>query len=171
MHFLHQNHLKHQSSASLAFVREIHWWPVVSPHKGPVTRKMFLFNDVIMVCMHWWSSLKVGIIMYLSRLPAWLRLQSSSVHMMTSSNGNIFCVTGPLCREFTSHRWIPLTKATDVELWCFLWSVPSINGWVNNREAGNSRHHHAHYDITVMWEVWGDPLITTTFCISFGHLP
>ena len=29
---------KHQSSASLAFVRGIHWWPVNSPHKGPVTR-------------------------------------------------------------------------------------------------------------------------------------
>ena len=32
---------KHQSSASLAFVRGIHRWPVNSPHKGPVTRKMF----------------------------------------------------------------------------------------------------------------------------------
>ena len=38
---------KHQSSASLAFVREIHRWPVDSPHKGPVTRKIFPFNDVI----------------------------------------------------------------------------------------------------------------------------
>ena len=36
--------------------------------------------------------------------------------MMTSSNGNIFCVTGPLCGEFTGHRWIPLTKASDAEL-------------------------------------------------------
>ena len=40
---------KHQSSASLAFVREIHQWPVDSPHKGPVTRKMFPFDDVIMI--------------------------------------------------------------------------------------------------------------------------
>ena len=39
---------KHQSSASLAFVRGIHWWPVNSPHKGPVTRKMLPFDDVIM---------------------------------------------------------------------------------------------------------------------------
>ena len=39
---------KHQSSASLAFVRGIHRWPVNSPHKGPVTRKMFPFGDVIM---------------------------------------------------------------------------------------------------------------------------
>ena len=42
---------KHQSSASLAFVRGIHRGPVNSPHKGPVTRKMFPFDDVIMfVC-------------------------------------------------------------------------------------------------------------------------
>ena len=38
---------KHQSSASMSFVRGIHWWPVDSPHKGPVTRKMFPFDDVI----------------------------------------------------------------------------------------------------------------------------
>ena len=40
---------KHQSSASLAFVKGIHQWPLNSPHKGPVTRKMFPFDDVIMV--------------------------------------------------------------------------------------------------------------------------
>ena len=38
--------------------------------------------------------------------------------MMTSSNGNIFRVTGPLCGEFTEDRWIPYTKASDAELWC-----------------------------------------------------
>ena len=30
-------------------MRGIHQWPVNSPHKGPVTRKMFLFDDVIML--------------------------------------------------------------------------------------------------------------------------
>ena len=39
---------KHQSSASLAFVRGIHRGPVNSPHKWSVTRKMFPFDDVIM---------------------------------------------------------------------------------------------------------------------------
>ena len=39
---------KHQSSASLAFVRGIHRGPLNSPHKWPVTRKMFPFDDVIM---------------------------------------------------------------------------------------------------------------------------
>ena len=39
---------KHQSSASLAFVRGIHRRPVNSPRKWPVTRKIFPFDDVIM---------------------------------------------------------------------------------------------------------------------------
>ena len=40
---------KHQGSASLAFVRGIHRWPVNSPHKWSATRKMFPFDDVIML--------------------------------------------------------------------------------------------------------------------------
>ena len=47
---------KFQSSASVAFVRGIHQWPVNSPHKWPVTRKMFPFDDVIMfgnALEHW----------------------------------------------------------------------------------------------------------------------
>ena len=44
---------KHQSSASLAFVRGIHQSPVNSPHKWPVMRKIFPFNDIIMKSPHW----------------------------------------------------------------------------------------------------------------------
>ena len=44
--------------------------------------------------------------------------------MMTSSNVNIFRVTGHLYGEFTGPRWIPHTKASDAELWWFLWSAP-----------------------------------------------
>ena len=44
---------KHQSSASLAFVRGIHRWPMNSPRKGPVTRKMFPLDGVI-ICV--WQS-------------------------------------------------------------------------------------------------------------------
>ena len=43
--------------------------------------------------------------------------------MMTSSNGNIFRVSGLLWGESTDHRMIPLTKASDAELWYFLWSA------------------------------------------------
>ena len=69
---------------------------------------------------------------------------------MMSSNGNIFHFTGPLCMEFTGHRWIPLSKASNAELWCFLWSSPWANGWVNNREAGDLRRHCTHYDVILM---------------------
>ena len=58
----------------------------------------------------------------------WIRNpQNTSIvtyRMMTSPNRNIFRVTGPLRGEFTGHRWIPLTKASDAEIWCFLWSMP-----------------------------------------------
>ena len=55
------------------------------------------------------------------------------VFMMTSSNGNMFRVTG-FCAG-TGHRWIPLTQTSDAKLWCFLWS----NGWINNQDAGDLR--------------------------------
>ena len=48
----------------------------------------------------------------------------SDLHMITSSNRNIFRVTGHLCGEFTGSRWIPHTKASDAGLWCLLWSAP-----------------------------------------------
>ena len=49
------DHRKHQSSASLAFVQGIHRWPVNSPHKWPVTREMFPFDDVIISCLFNWG--------------------------------------------------------------------------------------------------------------------
>ena len=70
--YLDTDQIKHQSSASLAFVRGIHRRPVNCPDKWPVTRKMFPFDD------------------------AW------------------------------------------------------INGWVNNREAGDWRRYRAHCDVIVM---------------------
>ena len=54
-------------------------------------------------------------------------LGRKSIHfpfMITSSNRNIFRVTGPLRGGSTGHRWIPLPKASDAELWRFLWSAP-----------------------------------------------
>ena len=53
--------------------------------------------------------------------------------MMTSSNGNIFRVTGPLCGEFTGPRWIPRTNASKRLI-----------------EAGDLRRYLAHYDVNVM---------------------
>ena len=52
---------KHQSSASLAFVRGIHRWSVNSPHKGPNTRKMFPFDDVIMSLSSPWVAVSASV--------------------------------------------------------------------------------------------------------------
>ena len=69
--------------------------------------------------------------------------------MMTSSNGNLFCITGHLCGQFIGDRWIPSTNgqwrgALMSSLIC-TW----INGWVNNGEAGDLKYHRIHHDITV----------------------
>ena len=64
--------------------------------------------------------------------------------MLTSSTGNIFRLTDPLCGKFTDHRWIPLTMASDakfdVSLICALNKRLSkqSRGWP--RTAGNPAH-------------------------------
>ena len=69
--------------------------------------------------------------------------------MLTSSKGNIFRVTGLLCREFTGHRWIPRTKPVTrsfhVSLIC-AWT----DSWANNGDAGDLRRHSVHYNVFVI---------------------
>ena len=57
----------------------------------------------------------------------WTLKHKQLYYMMTSSNGIIFRVTDALYGEFTCHQWIPLTKASGVELWCFFF----ISAWTN----------------------------------------
>ena len=56
-----------------------------------------------------------------------------------------FRVIDHLCGKFTGDWRILRTKASDAELWCFLWSAPWLNGWVINAEAGDLRRHRSHY--------------------------
>ena len=114
---------KHQRSASLAFVRGIHRWPVKSPHKGPVTRKILLFDDVIMEIYIYNYALTI---IFQHRYgvgscnpSSWIYPQTTHVcytdicmavaglathgikaaeTMMTSPNGSLFRVTGPFVR-------------------------------------------------------------------------
>ena len=62
---------------------------------------------------------------------------TSCVVMMTSSNGNIFRVTG---------QWRGALMFSFICVW--------INGCVNNRKAGDLRRYRAHYDVTVMYGIW-----------------
>ena len=104
---------KYQSSASLAFVLGIHRGPVNSPHKGPVTRKMFPFDDVIM-------NIVDGMDTCLERVRASIpiRINSWPLCMMTHQ-----CLTfpallalcagnSPMTSEFPSQR--PVTQNFDV---------------------------------------------------------
>ena len=72
--------------------------------------------------------------------------------MMTLSNGTVFSVTGPLWGEFNGHRWIPLTKACEAEIWCF-YDCTWTNDWANHGDAGSLRRHCAHYDVTVAKDI------------------
>ena len=69
--------------------------------------------------------------------------------IMTSSNGNIFRVTGPLC----GNSPVPVNSPHKGQWhWALMFSLICawINDWVNNREAGDLRRHRGHYDVTVM---------------------
>ena len=80
--------------------------------------------------------------------------------MMTSSNGNIFRVTGPLCGEFTGPRkYVVFQWALMFTLVC-AW----INGWVNNRETGDLIRHRARYEVYTFESFW------YTVDISYQHV-
>ena len=142
-------------------MRGIHRWPVDSPHKGPV----FPCHDVILITDVAYLSAIDPATTAPSREPAMVIVEIRSTiqvrphtrenckdnrDMMTSSNGNIFSVTGHLCGEFTGHRWIPAQRPALMFSLIRTW----MNGRINNREAGDLRRHRAHYDVTIMH--WAD---------------
>ena len=69
--------------------------------------------------------------------------------MMTSSNGNIFRVTGHVCGEFTGPGEFPAQRPVSHNFDA-LFHLRPINCWVNNGEAGDLRRYRAHHDVTVM---------------------
>ena len=79
-----------------------------------------------------------------------VKIMIAPMYMMTSSNGNIFRITGHLCGEFTGHRWISRTKASDAELWRFLWSAPEYTVKQTIVRLHDLRRHRAHYDVIIM---------------------
>ena len=81
-----------------------------------------------------------------------------------------FRVTGSLCGEFTGPRWIPLTKASDAEVFFHLRLTDS---WANNGTAGDLRSYRAHYDVIVIStecaNLWDALYLRTanTYCVTF----
>ena len=105
---------KHQSSASLAYVRGIHRWPVNSPHKGSVTRIMFPFDDVI---MFWWPCVVTWALWRLRSLP----LDRVVNSILTTRNIPKLCMTGSFWGESTGGWWFPLTKGKQCVKRFILW--------------------------------------------------
>ena len=85
------NQRKHQSSASLAFVRGIHLWPLNSPHKGPVTRKLFPFDDVT------W---------HVGNQPGWASLWPCSRSRSIHTNKNRLFLNDSICAKFSLEPFI-----------------------------------------------------------------
>ena len=121
------NQRKHQSPATLAFVRGIHRWPVKSPHKGPVTRKMFPFHDVIMgyvkisfCCSAELKPMENGewtLAVYNYRSCDWFTgvgggISAQSVASMNSSHANRYRYFWIIC-QLSSVRFNPLFS-----IWC-----------------------------------------------------
>ena len=123
--------------------KEMHF-KIMSVKCRPLCTGVDMFNLNIIILSHSGSSFPTMI--------ACCGIESDlQASMMTSSNGNIFRVTGHLCGEFTGQRWIPRSKASGALMFSLIcvW----INDWVNNREAGDLRRYRAHYDVIVMIEV------------------
>ena len=104
---------KHQSSASLAFVRGIHRGPVNSPHKGPVTRKMFPFDDVIidvlMISRHR-THIEIKI------LPKWRHFSFSA------------CILQPymaMCMSGNMHGWFLMSRRIWMQLFTNKYIAPA----------------------------------------------
>ena len=108
-------------------------------------RNLEMMPEISLIHLHWlilaWSRENYTFWYYIS-------LVLLSLIMMTSPNGNIFRVTGSLWGESTGHRWIPLTKASDMELLCFLWSTSEQTVEANNRNP--LKRHRTYHDVTPM---------------------
>ena len=124
----HQGWVTHIWVSTLSH-RWFRWWLVACSVPTPYLNKLWpIINRALGSKWQWNSSQNT----YVSFKKIQLKIApfgSASMYfdrvrmepMMTSSNGNIFRVTGHLCGEFTGPRWIPRTKASDAELWYFPW--------------------------------------------------
>ena len=141
--------------------------PVNSPHKWPVTRKMFPFDGVIM----WWWNL-ILTLSTLIILCVWRSNRPSGFVAQQTSDAIPWCCS-------PRHRNIELCDDDVIKLkhfprhWPFVRGIHRspvnsphkgqwrgalmfplistwISGWVNNRTAGDLGLHHTHYDVTVI---------------------
>ena len=162
---------KHKSSASLAFMRGIHRRPVNSPHKWPVTRKMFPFDDVIMLYQTPANLHNVQSILRYLAWPMHVNWPRRNMHFLLFQSWwrhhmEILSALLALCAGNS--------PAIHKGQWCgvlmFSLICASTNDWVNNRDAGDLRRHHAHYNVTVMSaQTISDPELTINILLPNYH--
>ena len=99
---IHAAQRKHQSSPSLGFVKGIHRCPVNSPHKGPVTRKLFPSEDVIIILFH--LSLVVSVD-YSCRC---IGIRLSVLVRCNILNNVTHALTDLITKSITEYKWRPL---------------------------------------------------------------
>ena len=165
---------KRQSSASLPFVRGIHRWPVNSPHKGLVTRKIFPYGDVIMFlrqrvssCVYFMSPFNSFDILGITSESFLALVSHVRISILVRVNPPI---ANPYIYEYHDDvikwkhfpRYWPFVRgihrspvnSPHKRQWrgavIFSLICARINGWVNNLEAGNLRRYRAHCDVIVM---------------------
>ena len=112
-------------------------------HIGNQFCLFFLFQNILKI----WDLICHGMINWVVTFSLQPCTVGARNYMMTSSNGNIFRVTGHLCGEFTGpHKgqWRGPLMFSLISVW--------INGWENNREAGDLRRYRAHYVVIVMMQ-------------------
>ena len=122
------------------------------PHVGPINLAIrlvcfsgvFPYVLVYSIDYHWFLSC-TAVLLWHGLLPV-----KFSQYKMTSSNGNIFCLTGPLWGESTQSLVNSPHKGQRRGAWIFSFICTWTNRWGSNRDAGDLRCCHAHYDITAM---------------------
>ena len=117
--------IKHQRSASLPFVRAIQRWPLSSPHKGPLTLKMFPFHCVTMGC---WL---VATMQYLVVVKV---LGWNSFHTHFTSPHQKFCSQQSILISYLQYKWHPPSMPVN---WI------TLSSWTDclRCSAHHSRHH------------------------------
>ena len=127
---------KHQSSVSLTFVWGIHRWPVNSPHKRPVS----WYTSVSTVYTH-------GFVVIFDK---W-------THMIDISHDEVIKWKHSLrYRSFVRGIHLSPVNSQHKRPWCgtIFFDLRLNKRWADNPDAGDLRHHRAHYDVTVMGLQW-----------------
>ena len=115
------DHRNHKSSVSLEFLKGIHRWLMDSPHKGPVMRRIFPFDDVIMQFCH------NDVIKWKDFPRYWPFAQGIHRSPVNSSDKG---------------QWRGALMFSLIYAWA--------NGWINYRYASDLRRHGANYNVIAM---------------------